>query len=596
MSMNKNKQIFFAIAKLVRDLTKKDINFFFLSIIFCITYVVYDSSIAFAPKILLDTIAMGGEFEMIKYAVGFVLIGGGAGIIYSIVFECSRARIGFVRVDYLADAFNKIITCDYKYMEDASFLNKYDSAFDACSNSESGIEKVYKILFEMPAIIGKTIVFAVVVCSFSPIIVGVAILHVMVSIWAGKKASSFKYVYKEQLSKVNRKKRYFNNITQDFQYGKDIRLYSFQELLYGKYYDEIREYRNILIIIKNKEYYVGLIILLTMILCDIAIYGSLVIKATAGISLANVTMYFIAVNMFMQVLNRLANNFSDMYGEGLYIVDFFNFINAELSTGQSGYSMNDNINNTLGIDIKDYKFKYPNTEKYVIEGVNFSIAPGEKIAIVGENGVGKTTFIKSLVGLFREYEGEIKVGSTDISHLSNEELFSLFAVVFQDINILAYSISENITGSSGVVDTNKIWDTLMKVGLAEKISTFPNGINSQVHKFIDENGVEFSGGEYQRLALARAIYKNAKILILDEPTAALDPLAEKELYEKFNEIVNGKTTIFISHRLASTKFCDRIFLLGDKGIIEQGTHKELMDLKGNYYNMFMLQAKYYQES
>ena len=224
------------------------------------------------------------------------------------------------------------------------------------------------------------------------------------------------------------------------------------------------------------------------------------------------------------------------------------------------------------------------------------IKSGEKIALVGDNGVGKSTLIKILSGLFREYEGEIYIGGRSIRDISTKSLYKMFSVVFQDINLLAYTVGENITGSSGKSDEKKVWSALERAGVKEKISHTEKGLNQLVHKYMDEKGLEFSGGEIQKLAIARALYKDAPFYILDEPTASLDALAEKEIYEKFEKITDNKTTVFISHRLASTKFCDRIVLLGPDGVLEQGTHEELMKMNGKYFEMFSIQGKYYQEN
>lgn len=298
--------------------------------------------------------------------------------------------------------------------------------------------------------------------------------------------------------------------------------------------------------IENRKYLLELLGTVTMLLSDILIYGFLITEVSNSISFANITIYFLTVNMLMQSLKEVTRDFSILYGEGLFVVDFFRFINADLCEYKK------NIGNirksvTAGIEIKDLNFKYPKTDNYIIKGVNLSISPGERIAIVGDNGVGKTTFVKILIGLFRDFEGDISIDNLSIREMSNTELFGLFSVVFQDINILDFTICENIMGKVDEEGRQKVWEVLEKVGLYNKISKLPKGIDSLVHKRIEEEGVEFSGGEYQKMALARALYKEAKILILDEPTAALDPLAEKEIYEKFNDMTQGKTTLFISH-------------------------------------------------
>ncbi len=594
--MKKIEQISLAIKKMYIKMIEQDKKLLIMTIIYMFSFTFFDVIVAFFPKVLLDLYMNNKSFQEICIFITFFLVVGCLmGGINSIIREAATAKIGYLRIEYLADAFNKIITCDYKNMEDATFFNRYDSAFDACSNAENGIEKVYNVLFDLPALILKVVLFSCVMGRFSPLLLLAVLLHVTVSFGVKKKTASYKYMYKEEFSRVNRKKRYFNNITQDFQYGKDIRLYNLKNLLKKKYYGEIRKYKLLFRKVRNKEFVLNLLCCVTIMISDIAIYGVLIYNSLNGILISNITMYFIVVNMLISSSNLMVAGISDIYGEGLYISDYFDFIKAELCNS-NGKQVNFSNKSSIGIQIRNLSFKYPNTEKYIFKNLNLSIMPGEKVALVGDNGVGKSTLIKIIVGLFRDFDGEVLIGGENIREISTENLFALFSIAFQDVNLLAYTVNENITGTSEISDSNKVWEALEKAGLKKKIEKNPKGLEQQVHKYIYEDGVEFSGGESQKMAIARAIFKDAFIFILDEPTASLDALAEKEIYEKFGNITCEKTTIFISHRLASTKFCDRIILIGADGVLEQGTHKELMELKGKYFEMFTLQGKYYQEN
>lgn len=591
--MKKIKKLYFAIRKMYINIGNKDNILLYLTCVYMFTFSFFDLIVAYFPKILLDLCMKEQKIEKMWLFISiYLILGCFFGWLNCVIREYAKAKIGYLRIDYLTDAFNKIITANYKYMEDSTFFNKYDSAFDACSNAENGIEKVYNILFELPAILLKIISFSIILSTFSPVVVLAVVLHVVVSFNVKKKAAVYKYKYREEFSKVNRKRRYFSSISQDFQYGKDIRLYGFKNILNKKYINEVDKYKNLFAEVKNKEFILNITCSITMIISDIAIYSVLVLKAYAQITISEITMYFLVVNMLIHSINLAVTYCSDIYGEGLFIADYFEFINTDLSNdeGEDTYFINQN---DVSIQINDFSFKYPNTERYIYKNLNLSISGGEKIALVGNNGVGKSTLIKVLIGLFRDFEGDILIEGKSIKKMNNRSLFSIFSVVFQDVNLLAYTVSENITGKVEGGDKNKIWEVLEMVGLRKKIEETSKGLEQQVYKYIDEDGLEFSGGEGQKMAIARAIYKDAKVFILDEPTASLDALAEKEIYEKFGEITKGKTTIFISHRLASTKFCDRIILLGSDGVLEQGTHEELMKLKGKYFEMFNLQGKYY---
>ena len=214
---------------------------------------------------------------------------------------------------------------------------------------------------------------------------------------------------------------------------------------------------------------------------------------------------------------------------------------------------------------------------------------------MGINGAGKTTFVKLLTGLFRPDSGRILINGHDINEYKKSELFKMFAAVFQEVNILAFTIAENIACSLEDIDSDRVDEVLKQVGLYDKVQGLDKGVNTMMLKIIDENGTVFSGGESQKLAIARALYKGGSCVIMDEPTAALDALAEAEIYSEFDALTKGKTAIYISHRLASTKFCDRIALIDGTGLKEYGTHDELMEQGGAYYDMFVTQGKYYQE-
>lgn len=593
--MKKLGKINFVIKKMYKNMFVKDKSLLICILIYMLVFPIYELTLAYFPKILLDGYINNEPEEIIlKGILVYLVIGGVLGVVNCIIKEKATARIGYLRIDYLADAFNKIITSDYKNMEDATFFNKYDSAFDACSNAESGIEKVYNILFELPALIAKIVLISYVICQFSPIILLVIILHAIVSFKLKEKSASYKYIYREDFSKINRKKRYFNTVTQDFQYGKDIRLYDFKDLLNEKHTCEIMRYKKLFSKVKNKECRLNLISSITMLASDLAVYGTLIFGVKENLSISVITLYFIVVAMLISSMNLFIKDISDIYGEGLYIKDFYDFIHTNLC--EKGGEKIVFEKNNMDIRIKNLSFKYPNTDRYVIKNLNLHIKPGEKIALVGDNGVGKSTLIKILVGLFRDFEGEIFIGGRDVNTMTTESLFAAFSVVFQDINLLAYTIKENITGSGRECNPQKVWEVVEKAGLKKKIEQAQKGLDQQIHKYMDENGLEFSGGESQKIAIARALYKDAEIFILDEPTASLDALAEKSIYEKFDEITSGKTTIFISHRLASTKFCDRIILVGKEGVLEEGTHRELMERKGKYFEMFSIQSRYYQEN
>ena len=240
-------------------------------------------------------------------------------------------------------------------------------------------------------------------------------------------------------------------------------------------------------------------------------------------------------------------------------------------------------------------FRYPNTDKDIFKDFSFTIKKGERLAIVGVNGAGKTTLVKLMCGLYHPTEGHIYINDVDIREYDKNTLYNIYGTVFQDFSILAFNVKENVAATSENIDEDRVKLALESVGLGKKLEDLPKGLDTMMLKVVDEEGTDFSGGERQKLAIARALYKDAPMVIMDEPTAALDALAEADIYQNFSQLVEGKTAVYISHRLASTKFCDKIALFDGEGLREYGTHDELMEMKGMYYDMFVVQGKYYQE-
>ena len=249
----------------------------------------------------------------------------------------------------------------------------------------------------------------------------------------------------------------------------------------------------------------------------------------------------------------------------------------------------------ITVDIVDLCFSYPNSEKYVLDHLNLTIKPGEKMALVGENGSGKSTLIKLLCKLYKPSSGVIYLNGIDISQIPDDIYWEIIGAVFQDAMVFPFSIRDNITLEESV-DEERLSKAINDSGIEQIMDGLSNGIDTVLLRILDDEGLDISGGQRQRLYLARALYKNNKFLMLDEPTAALDPLAEASLYKQYDSLTKGKTSLYISHRLASTKFCDRVAYLKDGKILELGSHDELMDSNGEYKELFHIQAKYYMES
>jgi ABC-type multidrug transport system fused ATPase/permease subunit len=248
------------------------------------------------------------------------------------------------------------------------------------------------------------------------------------------------------------------------------------------------------------------------------------------------------------------------------------------------------------IRLADVSYTYPGSGSPVLEDINVTIRAGERIAIVGANGAGKTTLVSLICGLLHPTTGRLTVSGLNISEFNRDEYFRMISAVFQDIHLLIGSIANNVSQQPDhKTDRDRVEDCLTKAGLRGKVDSLPGGAGTLLDSEVNEDALDLSGGERQKLALARALYKDAPIIILDEPTAALDPIAENEMYQQYAELTGTKTSMYISHRLASTRFCDRILFIDGGRITEEGSHEFLMEQDGKYAEMFAVQAGYYQE-
>lgn len=570
--------------------------------------VVYTIVAAIYPfmSVLLPKLAIGilerGEADVAKELIItmgiYFLVAGALAVLVNYISTYISTRNMRIRLLYLGDMCDKLMRMDYCHQEDSSFWEEYDKGINAGNNNANGIEGLYNKLCLMPA---KFLTLIGMVClagALSPVLLISLIVHVLVIMWASKATHDYEYSKKKEISKAERRIGYFRKTTQDFSYGKDIRIFNLRKRIMDNYQEEINAFLKLFAQIRNREYLYGLLGIVTLLITNVLTYGILIQNVLNGMPVSSFTMYVAMTTSLMALLLEFGNDLAFVWNEGEYVNDFYRLLDAPLTlegekTKADVFTKADD--KTLEIVFDHVTFRYPGTEKNIFTDLNFTIHAGERLAIVGVNGAGKSTLVKLMTGLFAPTEGHIYINGMDITELKKSEVYDLYSAVFQDVNVLAFSIRENVGCASDGVNDERVLTALDKVGLGDKVKEFEKGLDQMLLKVVDENGTDFSGGERQKLSIARGLYKDAPMVIMDEPTAALDALAEAEIYENFSGLVEGKTAVYISHRLASTRFCDKIALFNADGLSEYGTHDELMEKKGKYYDMFVIQGKYYQE-
>lgn len=326
-----------------------------------------------------------------------------------------------------------------------------------------------------------------------------------------------------------------------------------------------------------------------------AAYLFVCLKAWGGaFGVGMVTQYVGAITALFTGLSAFLREFARMRTNGEFLRDYFEFLDIPNQMYQGSLTTEKRADRRYEVEFRDVSFRYPGTKQWALRHVNMKFRVGSRLAVVGVNGSGKTTFIKLLCRLYDPTQGQILLNGIDIRKYRYQDYIDLFSVVFQDFHLLARPLGENVAGAMAY-EKERVTECLNKAGIGERMDAMKEGLHTYLYKDLDENGVEISGGEAQKIAIARTLYKDAPFLILDEPTAALDPEAEAEIYTKFDEIAGDKTAIYISHRLSSCRFCDEIAVFHAGQVIEQGTHEELVsDRNGKYYELWNAQAQYYQ--
>lgn len=570
---------------------KKSLIYFFIRIP---AMVLQPIITAYIPKAMIDCINEGATVERLTLVVALLsVLVALTTWLTPFMQELLLGSARIIRMRYAVMAFNKNLNTSYINIESLDGREKNKRAMEFYrgyySSSADFIETCNQMLVCIVGVITSLALIYKINIFMILLILATCAAEFFLLKYLNKKE---KWV-KDSRSKIFVKFDYYYKLSKDLTASKDIRLYGFTDYFIAGIAKLITGLEDITAKYMHQSVRVGSTRALLNLARELVAYAYLTYLVCRGrLSVSDFIFYFGIITGFSNWIVQLVYNYSNIERCCNDCRGFRDFIE---STEENKDKPSVDFDNVNSIEFKNVNFTYPNAEKSTINNMSFKVNKGENIAIVGENGAGKTTAIKLLCGLYYPTEGDILINGKNSKSFSADSYFDLFSAVFQDYNFLPMTIAENICATSNY-DKEKLNSAFEKAGITDKINALPDKEKSFMIKDVYKNAVDFSGGEKQKLLLAKAIYKNAPVLILDEPTAALDPISENELYLKYNEMTDNKISFFISHRLSSTRFCDKILFIKNGTIAESGTHEELMALKGAYYRMYQIQSYYYQET
>ncbi len=550
------------------------------------------------PKYIIEELMGDKDIKWIVIYVVIVVVGN---VVCNFIINILENRLLLIN-DKLAKHFDTIINyqamrMDYENSEDPIVCDLMDKANRSMYYYTNGIAEIMNHFTNIIAnIITLFGVLIVIITSKTPILIVISIITVLLSSIINKFQNKLNVDFERKNTRRNRRFSYFFFQLIHFNNAKDIRLYHANKMIKDVCIVDNEEMASVYRELSNRAIIIDSFWSLYQNLIErVLFYGVLLyaalVPANSSIGIPEITMLVVAFETFTRSISDIVWSLQRYQRAAQYQKDYIDFMEYPMKKKTGVIIPEKQISK---IEFRNVSFKYPNTENYVLENINFIIENQERLSIVGLNGAGKTTLVKLLCRLYDINEGEILINDINIKEYDYEEYLKLFSVVFQDFKIISFTVQENIEIRENNQD--KLYDVLKRSGVDEKIQSLPKKEYTFVNKWFDKEGVEFSGGEMQKLAISRALYKDGAMVILDEPTAALDPIAEAEIYYRFNEVIGKKPTIFISHRLSSCKFSDRIMVIDGKRIVEVGSHSELMQIKdGVYHTMFDAQAQYYKK-
>lgn len=548
----------------------------------------------YLPAIILDGIAGNTELNvMFRSLFALLLILTACNTVKSYISSIYETHLLNNKIHFLTDLFRKKMELDYTFIESTDGQNMYQYALNLLLNDNLGISGMLRVLGTLFSNVCSIFLYTGIIAylDFHVVIALIAssLIHLVIVRYILKKQHSRKKLQTD----LERKLEYLFSYISKARNNKDIKMFFMKNWLLDKIDSLINEKMKWTKKLIQSDFLIAIVDIFLLIVRDALAYFSVFYAIFSNkILISQFVLYFGAITGFSAFMTGLTGNLAYIFQRSREVSAFRDYVERDNNEAEDNLQI---FRESLPICIEFIHvfFRYEEEGPYVLKDLNLKINCGEKIALVGENGAGKTTLVNLICGLYKPTEGKILINGIDINELSKTCISSLFAVIFQKVYVLPMSAAENIAFGDADKNTEEIRTCIRLSGLEDILSD----LKMPMTKMLKEDGIVLSGGQEQKLMLARAaykvLYKNAAALILDEPTAALDPISERQFYDKYNEIANEKTSVFISHRLASTQFCDRVILLDSGKIVEEGTHSELMAAEGRYAKLYNIQSQYY---
>lgn len=578
------------------------------TILFLITGGVAGASMSYIwtviAKLVIDMITRQSGAENADITPLLWLVAGTTAVEFAMMWlntlSAKKLRIGFLvtRNGLMRERIAKTMTLQYEQLEDPDMLDRLQKAKRAVEGEWTGIGALMSNMWSTAVQLAAVVAAVGIIFTLNGwLVLIIAALSFVQFLYFDYIRKKDKEVMWDAMAPHWRKMYYMQDVSSDFAYAKDIRLYGMKKWLLEKFRDinniELQHW------IQSRKYWAmntwfsqGVSLVRSAVIYGWLIYDMLF----SGMSIGDFTLYTGSAITFSMYISQFLQSLGGMREHSAKTDDFRSYM--DIQNPDDIQKKHTPVPKADGytFEFRNVSFKYKGQETYALKNLNLTFAAGQRLAVVGLNGAGKTTFIKLLLRLYDVTEGQIFCNGTDIREFDRTEYFKLFSPAFQEVEVFAFPLCENVSMQlTEDTDKRKAEEYLRAAGMGEKLDKLPKGIDTQMLKVLYEDGVDLSGGEKQKMALARALYKNAPVVVLDEPTAALDALAEYRLYQSFDGMIGDKSAVYISHRLSSTRFCDAIAMFKGGEMVEYGTHDELLKKDGAYAEMFRVQAQYYVE-